>query len=260
MITCRKCGHKLPPGSVFCDKCGEPVVKKLARKQDAGTKDNASKGKMMIAAAIALILVVFALIMAFSPGSREKARDENSPETYEERISAMTSRVTPEQYEKLDFGMSYEEVVALLGEEGAGRYSDEYVWPGEYFDRAEYTYDAPRVELRFGHTQKVIEIKEYNVLDGAEIYNTKKADEEELILDDEKLSSLRARMSYAEIAEIIGRDGVLIESYSDKTGNETKTYRWKYYDGNESSSYEKDLTITFFNDKADRNKWDEWGE
>lgn len=36
MLTCRKCGHKLPNDSVFCLKCGAKVVQKVVKKRIKG--------------------------------------------------------------------------------------------------------------------------------------------------------------------------------------------------------------------------------
>ena len=261
-IKCKKCGNELPAGATFCDKCGEPVSKN--RKKAAKTKSStaASKGKrkvFVIAAIILLAVIYVSTITNNRPAMREKPADE-SYETFDVRLSAIKSRVSPELYEQLDFGMSYEEVVALIGEEGAKEYGNTYVWPGEYFDMTEQVYNAPRIKLGFGHSMKLINIEEHGVLCGDEIYKNNSSEQNEVVLTADQLASMKGRMSYREIADIIGAEGVLTQAESEKNGSERKTYEWRYQLDCEKNPYTKLLRINFYNDKAERNDWDEWGE
>ena len=263
-ITCKKCGHELPAGSTFCDKCGAQVtktgkVKPAGREKAKGKKSNI--GFIVVAGIVIFVIALMVSLMTTSKNDVTSDLEEDPYESFDDRLAKMTSRVTPEMYEQIEFAMDYDDVVALLGEEGAQNYGNHYAWPGEYFDMAEYTYEAPRVEVEFGHTMKVIGISEHNVIHGKEIYETKTSEDldPDLHISDEQLKSMKGRMSYREIADIIGEEGRLKEANSEKNGNESKTYEWRYIKGGESG-YPTTLNITFYDDKAMRSKYDEWGE
>ena len=264
-ITCKNCGHELPAGSTFCDKCGERVTKKRKLSPDSHTERQSSNSKAGFLMVLGIVLLVFAYMISFiTTGKNDVTRDieVDTAESFEDRLAKMTARVTPEQYEQIEFGMDYDEVVALLGEEGAKNYGSRYTWPGEYFDMSEYTYDAPAVEVEFGHTMKVIGISEHNVVLGKEIYEGTKSSEDldpDLHISEEQLKAMKGRMSYREIADIIGEEGRLKDARSEKNGSESKNYEWRYIKGGESG-YPTSLFITFYDDKAQRSKYDEWGE
>lgn len=258
-IKCKNCGRELPPGAQFCDSCGARVTPEIKRQPPSAEKAGGSRVKAVAAAGIIVLLAVI-ISAVFISNRIDTARDADETEAAEKRFAAMESRITPEQYGKLDFGMSYEEVTDLLGEEGTQQYS-RYLWPGEYFDEAEYVYDAPRIELEFGDNMKLIGIKEYNVLLGKEIYEAKKEGRvSQVTVNDEVLASMRNRMSYREIADILGAEGVLEEAESDKSGFDRKQYVWRYVKEGENSSYGRYLSISFYNDKARRSDYDEWGK
>ena len=260
-VKCKKCGHELPPDAQFCDNCGERVAP--VKKEQPSPKAAAGREHTKAIAAAAGILAVLLLITAvvFVSNRISSARDADETETAEEQLAKMSSRVTPELYEQLDFGMSYDEVKDLIGEEGTMRYEGRYIWPGEYFDEADYDYNAPRIELGFSDSMKLIDIKEYDVLLGKEIYEAKKEGRESRVsVNEETLASMRNRMSYREIADILGAEGVLQEAESDKSGYDMKTYEWKYVMEGEENSYARSMDISFYGDKARRSSWDEWGK
>ena len=262
-IKCKKCGHELPADAAFCDRCGAPVPSRKAEPETAAKPERRGAKKAVIIAA-AVIIAVAAIIAIFAAASHTGNERTDKGETTEERLAKMSSRITPEMYEQLEFGMTYDDVVALFGEEGAEEYHDRrYIWPGEYFDADEgsdYYYSQPRVTLEFSDNKRLIEIKEYDVLDGREIYEAEaEGKTSSVVVNDEILSSMKNRMSYREIADILGAEGVLKESESDKSGYEMKNYEWKYVTEGEESSYERSLDIAFYNDKARRNNWDIWG-
>ena len=259
-VKCRKCGHELPPDAQFCDNCGERAAP--VKKEQLPPEDRTGRRRTKAIAAAAGILAVLLLITAFVfvPKRTGPARDGDETETTEEQLAKMSSRVTPELYEQLDFGMSYDEVKELIGEEGAMRYEGRYIWPGEYFDEAGYVYDVPRIELGFSENMKLIDIKEYDVLLGSEIYEAKKEGRESRVtVNEEMLASMKDRMSYREIADILGAEGVLTEAGSDKSGHDRKIYEWKYVMEGEEDPYARTLDISFYDDKARRGSWDVWG-
>ena len=264
-IRCRICGQELPADAAFCDRCGAPVpAKKKAVQHEEAPAGRGSRKKAVIAAAVIIIAAAAVIIVSAAVHIKDR-NDDRDYESSEDRVFSMSSRITPEMYEQLEFGMTYDEVVGLFGEEGTEEYHDRrYVWPGEYFDAeagSSYYYSQPRVTLEFSDNKRLIEIKEYKVLDGREIYEAEQEGRTSHVsVNEDILASMRNRMSYSEIAGILGAEGVLKESESDRSGYQMKEYEWKYVMEGEENSYEKTLDIVFYNDKARRSDWDIWGK
>ena len=265
-VKCKKCGHELPSGSAFCDNCGAPVGKRK-KPVDEAINDRLRRETIIKVASVFLFVIVITAVPIIIGARNEKAAVDE--ENFEDKFAGMESRITPEMYEKLEFGMKYEEVVELLGEEGTEEYSYSYVWPGEYADQARNDedyyyynyYNEPRVRLRFSDNNNLIEIHEYNILDGKEIYEAKSEEKVSRVTVNEKIfASMKNRMSYREIADILGAEGVLVESESDRSGESEKTYEWEYVFEGSEDAYGRNLSIVFYNDKAHRNSWDEWGK
>lgn len=264
-VKCKKCGQELPPGSAFCDNCGAPVGKRKKTSKEA-INDRLRRETVIKVAAVFLFVIVITAVPIIIGARNEK--DAVEEESFEDKFARMDSRITPEMYEKLEFGMNSDDVVDLFGEEGTEEYSRSYVWPGEYADQTRnsdddfyYYYKDPRVRLQFSDNNNLIEIHEFNILDGKEIYEARAEGRvSRVTVNDEILASMKNRMSYREIADILGAEGVLVESESDRSGETEKTYEWEYvFEGNEEA-YGRNLSIIFYNDKAHRNSWDEWGK
>lgn len=261
-IRCNKCGHKLPPGSVYCDKCGAAVPKNTKVEERIAKRGAGREFAKAISFCLAIVFIGVGILIGIASGSS----GSNKTDFAEKRASfaEMKTRVTPEMYEQIEFGMTYDEAKALLGgEEGMDYYDyrNEYMWPGEYYDTTRDFYDNPSISLKFSDSGNLIEISESRVLDGKEIYEAKAANKQSVIvISEEKLAELKERMSYREFADILGAEGVLIDSESDKAGFSSKTYEWKYsMEGDTENSYKKSLLVHFYGDKAERNSWDIWG-
>lgn len=260
-VKCKKCGHELPVDAAFCDKCGEPVTKITHKEVSAKANKRRELMKPIIITVIGCALVALVFIIS-AYNSRQSGDADDYNESPDQQFANMESRITPEQYEQLEFGMTYDEVTALLGEEGTHRYGRVYIWPGEYSgDTPEYYgYNSTMLTLEFSDHNHLIEIKELNIIDGREIYEIPEEDRMvSVVVNEEMFSSMKNRMSYRQIADILGAEGALTESESDKSGFERKTYAWKYVMEGSENSYERILSINFYKDKAERNSWDEWG-
>ena len=262
-VKCKKCGHELPVDAVFCDSCGAPVKKTVNR--DAGTGGKKAdtglwKGLLVTGAALLLVVVVLAIGISNSSGKNDSS-GYTEREIREHNFSEMSSRVTPEQYNQLEFTMTIEEVTELLGEEGTEYHSNRYIWPGEYYSSEQDFYKCPMLKLTFSDNGNLIEIEERNILDGREVYEAPTMKEmPRLTLSEDVLSSMKNRMSYREIADILGEEGALRESTSKRNIYSSKTYEWKYVMEDEKNPFDKILDIEFNNDKARQDAWSIWGK
>ena len=254
-IKCKKCGNEMPAGSLFCDKCGAALSKRAGGEMNAHNKveqlrqKRASRKRIIVTAAIVLCMILLFSILPTQCNDRDVYPEEQLP-----KISV---RVTPEQYEKLSYGMTHDEVVDFLGEDGVCMYegSEIYMWPGILYDDEafEYYYDKPNIELQFSKNGNLVEIEEHNLIKAEEIAaNRKKENGQPIVLSQEIRQKMKKRMSYAEIVEILGAEGLLIESESDKKGTLKERYRWSYKeDPEDNTSFYYNLEISFNNDKAD---------
>ncbi|NNE97496.1 MAG: hypothetical protein HKN25_00610 [Pyrinomonadaceae bacterium] len=141
---------------------------------------------------------------------------------YEERSAAERSMLSfdMEKFRKLEFGMKYEEVVSVLGEEGANNQSmvnvsssggstemKSYVWQSANFGTISCSFvDEKLSHKRFLNTSR----RKY-----------KKAD-----LSGLKYDQLKIRMSYQEVRNIIGSDGLLLTSSAAPAGV-TERFSWR---------------------------------
>ena len=206
------------------------------------------KRKLILGAVVLLCVAIAAGLYS----SLQYEKQNNTPK--EKSFLEMTSRITPSQYKKIKPDMTYDEVVEMLGEEGF-EYSRsesqvEYAWPGELYDEFQ-DIDAsnPTVRVCFdAKTKTVTGVKEFNLLDGAEIYDNFKNNKEAITeLTTEEMRAIRNQSDYKAVVKTVGCEGILIGSSTNI--NKDKTYRWKcIYNENGESKY-LDFDMLFINNK-----------
>ena len=252
-IKCKKCGNDMPAGSLYCDKCGASLSRRRINEKDevreyATRQKKSYKTILFLAASVCVLVFVFIGIR-----NTEEREVVGSPS---ENLPKINIRVTPAQYNQLSYGMTYDEVVELLGDEGLLLYkkSNNYMWPGEFYDDEvfEDNFYKPTTELVFSDNHKLIEIRERNLIDASEIRaNRMKKDVNPVIISDDMIPKLKERMSYSEFVEVLGAEGLLMDSSSDKNGNDSKKYIWKFrMEIAKDSDFDYTLEIEFNNDKA----------
>lgn len=109
-MICKKCGNELPPGAVFCNKCGERIaagsdgMNPFFRNSSAtafnseGTPEN-SKTKDIIIAVIAAVAVIFLAILLLN-----HLNDNTSDEGYNSYLMAEDNdRAEDDSFEESDF-------------------------------------------------------------------------------------------------------------------------------------------------------------
>jgi len=134
------------------------------------------------------------------------------------------ARVSPEEFEKIELGMTLDEVEEIIG--GKGRkmyesdYSIEYGWPGEYYVDEPFDY---RLDATFRKEDKTLfSIEEDDIVFGekAREFDDIQKDQDYSKLDvpvvrKKQLKRLEEGMSYSEVASILGGDGVQISERRD---------------------------------------------
>lgn len=266
MKRCENCGAFVPRDAVYCDVCGEVVSKRRAKKQE---KAEAPKGKfgrpktfkefMMLAGMSFVMMIAILIVIGIISGAVDEAKYRD----YEKKrdLSDWEETVTPEEFEKLEMGMTYEEVKEIIGGEGKmiekEKYWHTYRWPGEYYVDMYFGY----VELRFdtntygvnkGKPPMLEEIDEREIVHGAECHDTyiKMQDGKYSELGTEyvtraQLEKIEAGMSYEQVCEAIGAEGKHYRSSTWVRENRTDRrdeYVWKTkrgdWDNDFSQSFE----------------------
>ncbi len=266
MKKCENCGTFVPRDAVYCDVCGEVVSKRRARKQE---KAEAPKGKfgrpktfkefMMLAGMSFVMMIAILIVIGIISGAADEARYRE----YERKrdLSGWEETVTPEEFEKIEIGMTYEEVKEVIGGDGKmiekEKYWHTYRWPGDYYVDKNFGY----LELRFdtntygvneGKPPMLEEIDEREIVHGADCHDTyiKLQDGKYSELDTEyvtraQLEKIEAGMSYEQVCEAIGAEGKHYRSSTWIRENRTDRrdeYVWKTkrgdWDNDFSQSFE----------------------
>lgn len=246
MKKCNNCGAEIPRGAAYCDICGArdfivPEVKSTEERQRKARRKSERKQlrrkiikKVLAAIGIGyVILVVIALIAGYISDTqferREKLRD----------LSGWETVVTKENFEKLEVGMSYDEIVEIVGGPGKkieeDKYKIRYAWPGEYYvDQRHGLFTVDFYKYNYNEDKDFIpadSIDEDSILDGAEVYETYKLYSEgrytEIdtpIVKKEQVEKITEGMTYEMVTEILG-EGKLYESESWRGYYGTTTYK-----------------------------------
>lgn len=247
-MKCKKCGAKLPDEAKFCDICGAAVIRETYEERDAReTKEREADRKKRIIKRIAIAagIVVVLIIMWELLFPKDAYYDPN--------LYGKMNRVSAEEYSRLSVGLSFKQVRSLLGRGYkyskygnvviGGEYT--YVWPGEYIE--ERLMDSEVKVIFNNRSHKVSTFSEHNVIDGKEIYENLSNGRRALSRRTrEDIESIQEGMSYEELVNFMGMDGILVDSASNSDGSEEKEYVWHLYDDN----YEKcKMTAHFFKGK-----------
>lgn len=111
-MYCKKCGKELSEGAAFCDKCGTPQAEEATALPNKQKKPKKKKKGLIAVIAVIAFLFVIALIAIGSGDGSVDGSSETSENTTEGEY------ITYEEYEKIQNGMTYDEVVKIIGCEG----------------------------------------------------------------------------------------------------------------------------------------------
>lgn len=146
--------------------------------------------------------------------SSDSTTDSDVPKT----SSGDTAELTADKFSQLKNGMSYEDVVKILGSEGTQTSSSKfgktevssYKWEGDKYQRVYATFKDNKMtsKTQSGLTDKSSE-------------NAETAD-----ISMDKFNQIKIGMNYEDVVKIIGSEGE--QTSSSKFGsNELKSYAWK---------------------------------
>lgn len=245
-MKCRNCGANLPANAKFCDACGEPVVRQSfaekERRNAKKRKETEKKQKIGIIAAAVGILLLLALVWYFFFPKMIH---------FNPNLNNMSVKVSEEEFEKIEIGMTYDEVCEIVGGKGKlyelfGRGIDGntyYAWPGDANKKNSF---HSHMTVSFNNrTKKADWIDADNIKDVDKIY---KGDQlwdyaGETIVDDVENPPIKNGMTYEEVVKALGREGVLIETSYVKDNIYDDKYQQQYYWG--LYQYDKDDEFGF---------------
>ena len=215
--TCKHCKSIIPKGAKVCPYC---------RKKQGG------KGKIILIAVI-VIIVIAAIGSGNSSSSSTDTSNTNTDvaSTENNTVTKETSGITEEEFDSIETGMSYDEVVAIIGEDGTNISESEvagintviYEWTSsEIWGNANITFQ----------NGKVVNKAQFGVSSG---------DDVEITLD--QYNSIETGMSYDEVVEILGGEGSLL-SDTEIAGSKSQIYMWN------GTSLGANANITFSDGKV----------
>lgn len=151
-----------------------------------------------------------------TPTTESSPKDDSKTET--KTTSSDSGDLTMENYEKIKNGMSYDEVVELLGSKGSETRSStigkielkSYKWEGDKYKRVYVNFRDDKVNSK---SQS-----------GLSSSSTSKDGDADITMA--KYEEIKNGMSYEEVSKIIGSEGE--QSSNSKIGStEISSYRWK---------------------------------
>ena len=254
---CKNCGVLLPGNASYCDVCGTPCSDTIPAQKHA--KKVRSKQVRKKATKIVLILIAASLVLllgvSYIAFQFDQLRDhyygQGDPSTWKNYVSA-------EQFEKIKFGMTYEEVSKILGEGvleasyDGGDYLY-YFWPGENRvdgERYSDTLDA-YAQMTFSNGE-MTSLEEQNIIRGKEVKASFEAGTniDAPLVTKEMAHKIEEDMSFDTVCHILGGRGVLLEerqwTLSSGTTYVYETYGWRCTDNGIPNIY----MVEFNNGKA----------
>ena len=245
-MKCKKCGAELPIDVKFCDVCGCPIERETYKQRE---KKDAEKRKKVKRRAFIIVPIVLICLSLVGYKLWDMFWLKN---IYLDRGYSMITRVSVDEYKKVELGMTYKEVCKIVGGRGklesivgtskAGMRS--YMWGGEYADKKNNFYSEMSVRID-NNSKKIDSIHEYNLLDAEEILANHNNNTE---IQYKKYAKIEIGMTLKEVENLLGAKGVLQYSSSTKKSNKLTTrkeYRWVGPDNQE-------IIVDFENDIVER--------
>lgn len=206
---------------------------------------------------VLLLLIILVAAGLYSIGSKEIQYSEALD------LTGIDAKVTADKYEKIEMGMSQEDVESIIGGKGKLMYEDEYrveySWPGEYYSEGSEHF---RLDTAFSKKDNtLIMIDADNIVFGekAKEYEDMQKSEDfsglnTVVIKKQQLKRLEENMSYIEVSSVMGGEGIkaaertIIQTRgSDQFRNYEKrtfiTYAWKSISKEDQKPYGIDLTF-----------------
>lgn len=245
-MKCKKCGAELPIDVKFCDICGCPVERETYKQRKKKDAEKRKKVKHRAFVIVPIVLICLSLV-GYKLWDMFWLKNIHLDRGY-----SMITRVSVDEYKKVELGMTYKEVCKIVG--GRGKLESivgtskagmrRYMWGGEYADKKNNFYSEMSVRID-NNSKKIDSIDEYNLLDAEEILANHNNDTE---IQYKKYAKIDVGMTLKEVEDLLGNKGVLHHSGSTKTDNKQTTrkeYRWVGPDNQE-------IIVDFENDIVER--------
>ncbi len=221
---CKYCKSLIPKNAKVCPVC---------RKKQSGI------GKWFIIIIIAIVII--AAIIGGNDDSASSSANSNSDTTIQknnvssEQANTATEKgttgLTEEKYDSIETGMTYDEVVNIIGEDGTNISESEvagiktviYEWT------ASDSWGNANITFQNG---KVVNKAQFGVSSGDDI---------EITI--EQYNAIETGMTYEEVVEIMGGDGSLL-SDTEIAGSTSQIYMWN------GNSFGANANITFSDGKV----------
>lgn len=208
MKTCKHCKSIIPKGAKVCPVC---------RKKQGGI------GKWIVIAVVAIFII--AAIGSGGNDNSNTAKNEPATSNADANTDADTNAntdtastkeatgITEEKYDSIQTGMTYEEVIDIIGENGTSISESEiagiktviYEWTSsEGWGNANITFQDG----------KVVNKAQFGISSGDDI---------EITLD--QYNSIETGMSYEEVVALLGGEGALL-SDTEIAGSKSQIYMW----------------------------------
>ena len=209
---CKHCKTVIPKNAKVCPNC---------RKKQSNT--------LIWIILIVFILVIIAIVGAGTDSNSGNKATSSIPSTQvqEKEISGLTE----EKYNSIEQGMSYDEVVDIIGEEGTNAAESEYAG----IKTVVYEWNAAD-----GWGNASITFQDDKVINKAQ-FGVDSGDDVEITL--EQYNSVTTGMTYDEVVDVLGGEGSLL-SDTEISGITAQIYMWQ------GTSLGANANITFSDGKV----------
>lgn len=239
MIVCRSCGVMNKAGSTFCSSCGKNLITdNLPKKSTPNNVQTKKKKKKKhkfhpIFFIVGILMIIMALLMMIEDAMRSGKLEVtvNTPTTESSSSPENTEGINADKFNQIQNGMTYDEVVAIIGEDGTSISESEladikteiYEWQShDGWGNANITFQ----------NGKVVNKAQFGVDSGNGV---------EITMD--QYNSVETGMTYDEVVALLGGDGTLL-SDTELAGSTSQIYMW------EGSSVGSNANITFSDGKV----------
>lgn len=243
MVVCRFCGVMNKAGSTFCSSCGKNLITgslpKQSTKNISHTKKKKKKKKKHkfhpILFIVGLLLIIMALLMMVQDAMRSgkievtmKMPDTNAESTpTPDKIEGINA----EKFDQIQNGMSYDEVVSIIGEDGTN------ISESELADIKTQIYEW---QSHSGWGSANITFQNGIVINKAQ-FGVSSGDNIKITMD--QYNSIETGMSYDEVVALLGGEGTLL-SDTEIAGSTSQIYMW------EGTSLGSNADVTFLDGKV----------
>ena len=143
-MFCKNCGKELLSNEKYCSSCGNSTISdQISYTNDKTTKKKKNKGKITGIVPGLLLIIFIAIIVGFVnlTSTQTNSNPTNVNEDKNSNNNSKGALITLDEFNKIETGMSYEDVVNIIGSNGTlssessiGNYTTQiYTWYGSVF-------------------------------------------------------------------------------------------------------------------------------